>query len=317
MRNEGDRLLEAIDEALRIGRNAHTPVHIFHLKTAGQANWGKMDLALARIREARTGGQDVAVDVYPYVNNGLGIRALIHPRNAEAGQEALTKRLADPAMRARIRKEMEEEVGWENWYVHAGRDWDRIILGGIVHPEYAQYGGLSIKAIADRVKKDPWDVFFAIAGSGRAFAMPQTMSEANKIKAMREEFTSFDTDVGPASSDIATHPRAFGAFPRIFARYVRELGVLSLEGAVQRASAVAANEIGANDRGRLAPGLAADIVVFDPLRIRDRATFAEPSLPSEGVSYVLVNGVVVFEKGKYTGAKPGMVLRGPGWDGRK
>ncbi|HEY5414161.1 MAG TPA: D-aminoacylase [Gemmatimonadaceae bacterium] len=317
MRNEGDRLLEAIDEALRIGRNARTPVHIFHLKTAGQANWGKMDLALARIREARAGGQDVAVDVYPYVNNGLDIRALIHPRNAEAGQDALTKRLGDPAMRARIRKEMEEETGWENWYVHAGRDWDRIVLGGITNPEYKQYGGLSIKAIADRVKKDPWDVFFAIAESGPAFAMPQSMSEANKIKAMREEFTSFDTDVGPASNAIATHPRAYGAFPRIFARYVRELGVLSLEGAVQRASAVAANEIGAYDRGRLAPGLAADIVLFDPLRIRDRATFAEPSLPSEGVIYTMVNGVVVFEAGKYTGAKPGVVLRGPGWDGRK
>jgi N-acyl-D-aspartate/D-glutamate deacylase len=317
MRNEGDRLLEAIEEALRIGRAAQTPVHIFHLKTAGQANWGKMDLALARIREARRAGQDVGVDVYPYVNNGLGIRALIHPRNAEAGNEALTRRLKDPAMRARIRKEMEEESGWENWYAHAGRDWDRIVVAGIEHPDFAQYGGLSLKAIADRAGKDPWDVFFAIAESGRAFAMPQSMSEANKIKAMREEFTSFDTDVGPAASDIATHPRAFGAFPRLFARYVRELGALTLEGAVQRASAVAANEIGAYDRGRLAPGLAADIVVFDPMTIRDRATFAEPSLHSEGVHYVMVNGVIVLENGKFTGAKPGIVLRGPGWDGRK
>jgi N-acyl-D-aspartate/D-glutamate deacylase len=317
MRNEGDRLLEAIDEALRIGRAAQTPVHIFHLKTAGQANWGKMDLALARIREARATGQDVAVDIYPYINNGLGIRALIHPRNAEEGQDALTRRLGDAAMRARIRKEMEEESGWENWYAHAGRDWDRVVLNGIAHSDYAQFGGLSLKAIADRVRKDPWDVFFAIAESGRAFAMPQTMSEANKIKAMREEFTSFDTDVGPASSDIATHPRAFGAFPRVFARYVRELGVLSVEGAVQRASAVAANEIGAYDRGRLAPGLAADIVIFDPRTIRDRATFAEPALRSEGVHFVLVNGIVVYEDGKYTGAKPGTVLRGPGWDGRK
>jgi N-acyl-D-aspartate/D-glutamate deacylase len=317
MRNEGDRLIEAIDEALRIGRAAQTPVHIFHLKTAGQANWGKMDLALARIREARANGQDVAVDIYPYINNGLGIRALIHPRNAEEGEDALTRRLGNAAMRARIRKEMEEESGWENWFAHAGRDWDRVVLNGIAHPDYAQFGGLSLKAIADRVRKDPWDVFFAIAESGRAFAMPQTMSEANKIKAMREEFTSFDTDVGPAASDIATHPRAFGAFPRVFARYVRELGVLSVEGAVQRSSAVAANEIGAYDRGRLAPGLAADIVVFDPRTIRDRATFAEPTLRSEGVHFVLVNGVVVYEDGKYTGAKPGTVLRGPGWDGRK
>lgn len=150
----------------------------------------------------------------------------------------------------------------------------------------------------------------------QAFAMPQSMSEANKIKAMQEEFTAFDTDAGPAGSDISVHPRAYGAFPRIFARYVRELGALSLEAAVQRATAVAANEIGAYDRGRLAPGLAADVVVFDPLRIRDRATFAEPSLPSEGIAAVIVNGTVVLEEGRYTGARPGRVLRGPGWDGR-
>ena len=315
MRNEGDRLLEAIDEALRIGRTARTPVHIFHLKTAGQANWGKMDLAIARLREARRNGEDVAVDVYPYVNNGLGIRALLHPRNAEAGNDALTRTLGDPAARARMRREMEEERGWENWFAHAGRDWDRVVLNGIAHPDYKALGGLSVQAIAARTGRDPWDVFFAIAEQGQAFAMPQSMSEANKIKAMREEFTSFDTDVGPVEDETATHPRAFGAFPRVFARYVRELGVLSLEGAVQRATAVAANEIGAYDRGRLAPGLAADIVVFDPQRIRDRATFAEPALPSEGVSVVLVNGVVALERGRYTGARSGVVLRGPGWDG--
>lgn len=316
MRNEGDRLLEAIDEALRIGQAAKTPVHIYHLKTAGQANWGKMDLALARIKAARAAGQDVGVDIYPYINNGLGIRALLHPRNAAQGQAELMKRLADPAQRAVMRKEMEEERGWENWYVHAGRDWDRIVLGNIQHPAHTQYNGMSVKAIADRVGKDPWEVFFEICQAD-SFLMPQTMTDANKIKAMREEFTAFDTDVGPAGgSSWASHPRAWGAFPRIFGRYVRELGVLSLEGAVQRAAAVAANEIGAYDRGKLAPGLAADIVVFDPATLRDRATFADPTIPSEGVSYVIVNGVVVLEGGKYTGARPGKVLRGPGWDGQ-
>ncbi|HEX9895312.1 MAG TPA: amidohydrolase family protein, partial [Gemmatimonadales bacterium] len=316
MRNEGDRILEAIDEALRIGQAARTPVHIYHLKTAGQANWGKMDLALSRIKAARAAGQDVGVDVYPYVNNGLGIRALIHPRHAQAGQADLMRRLQDPAIRAQIRQEMEREIGWENWYAHAGRDWDRVVLANIRHADFARYNGQSVQAIAAVTGKDPWDVFFAIAQAD-AFAMPQTMSEANKIKAMREEFTSFDTDVGPAGgSGIASHPRAWGAFPRVFARYVRDLGALSLEAAVHRASAVAANEIGAYDRGKLAPGLAADIVVFDPLAIRDRATFAEPSAPSEGVRFVIVNGVVVLEEGKYTGAKPGRVLRGPGWDGK-
>ena len=314
MRNEGDRLLEAIDEALRIGKAANTPVHIYHLKTAGQANWPKMDLAIARIKAARAAGQDVGVDVYPYVNNGLGIRALIHPRHAGEGQAALLRKLESAAVRDTMRHEMESLGGWENWFAHAGKDWDRIVAV-TRDSRYAAWNGSSIAAMAREAGKDPWDVFFDLA-RGETFAMPQTMSEANKIKAMQQEFTAFDTDAGPAGTDISVHPRAFGAFPRLFARYVRDLGALSLEAAVQRASAVAANEIGAFDRGRLAPGLAADIVIFDPVRIRDRATFAEPNLPSEGISVVIVNGVPVLEDGRYTGAKPGKVLRGPGWDGR-
>jgi N-acyl-D-aspartate/D-glutamate deacylase len=312
MRNEGDRLLEAIDEALRIGQAAGTPVHIYHLKTAGQGNWGKMDLALARVKAARAAGQQVGVDVYPYINNGLGIRALLHPRHAAQGQEALMQKLADPAVRAEMRRDMETLGGWENWFAHAGKDWDRIVVASIRVPEYGKYNGQTVAAIGKAVGKDPWDVFFEIARS-EAFAMPQSMSEANKMKAMREEFTSFDTDAGPAARGFAVHPRGYGAFPRLFARYVRDLGALSLEGAVHRAAAVAANEVMAYDRGKLAPGLAADIVVFDPLTIRDRATFAEPATASEGVAQVLVNGQVVFENGKYTGAKPGKVLRGPGY----
>ncbi|MEO8451810.1 MAG: D-aminoacylase [Gemmatimonadota bacterium] len=312
MRNEGDRLLEAIDEALRIGKAAGTPVHIYHLKTAGQANWGKMDMALARVKAARAAGQEVGVDVYPYINNGLGIRALLHPRHAADGQAALLEKLKDPAIRAEMRKEMETLGGWENWYAHAGKDWDRIIVAGLASTPYAKYNGQSVGAIAKGTGKDPWDVFFEIAPR-EVFAMPQSMSEANKMKAMREEFTSFDTDAGPAARGFAVHPRGYGAFPRVLARYVRDLGALSLEGAIHRMSAVAANEVMAYDRGRLGPGLAADIVIFDFARVRDRSTFAEPSLPSEGIQYVLVNGVVVLEGGKYTGAKPGKVIRGPGY----
>ena len=315
MRNEGDRLLEAIEEALRIGSGANTPVHIFHLKTAGQTNWPKMDLALARIRAARAAGQDVGVDVYPYINNGLGLRALIHPRYAAQGQAELMRRLGDSAIRAEMRKEMETGTGWENWYAHAGKDWDRIIVV-TRHPDYQKYNGTSIENMARQTGQDAWEVFFALA-QAETDAMPQSMSEANKMKAMREEFTSFDTDAGPAGTNLNVHPRAYGAFPRLLSRYVRDLGALTLEGAVHRASAVAANEIGAYDRGRIAPGLVADLVVFDPVRIRDRATFAEPTLVSEGVKVVVVNGAVVIQDGKYTGAKPGMVLRGPGWDGKR
>jgi N-acyl-D-amino-acid deacylase len=311
MRNEGDRLLEAIDEALRIGQAAGTPVHIYHLKTAGQANWGKMDLALARVKAARAAGQEVGVDVYPYINNGLGIRALLHPRHAADGQATLLAKLADPAVRAEMRREMETLGGWENWFAHAGRDWDRIIVARMAEP-YARYNGQTVAAIAQAVGKDPWDLFFELAPTDAA-AMPQSMSEANKIRAMQEPFTSFDTDAGPAAFGWAVHPRGFGAFPRVLARYVRELGALSLEAAIQRMTSVAANEVAAYDRGRVAPGLAADLVVFDPATVRDRATFAEPSLPSEGIHWVIVNGGVVFENGRYTGVRTGRVLRGPGY----
>jgi N-acyl-D-amino-acid deacylase len=315
MRNEGDRLLEAIDEALRIGKQAGTPVHIFHLKTAGQANWPKMDQAIAAIAAARAAGLEITADVYPYVNNGLGIRALIHPRHSAKGPEDLIKRLQDPAIRVEMKREMEEGTGWENWYANAGRDWDRIVISQINHPDYASYGGRSLGEIARAVGRDPWDVFFAICASGRngAYAMPQSMSEANKMKAMRQPFVGFDTDVGPMRGpERASHPRGYGSFPRVFARYVRDLGALSLEEAVRKMSSLAANVIMAHDRGRIAEGLAADLVVFDPARVRDRATFAEPALLSEGIVCVIVNGVPVLENGKMTGAKPGRVLRGPG-----
>jgi len=312
MRNEGDRLLEAIDEALRIGAAAGTPVHIFHLKTAGQGNWGKMDLAIARIKAARAGGQQVAVDIYPYINNGLGIRALIHPRHAANGEAELLKKLADPAARQEMRREMESLGGWENWFAHAGKDWDRIVVAGLSAP-YERSSGMTVGEIARAAGKDPWEVFFEIAPT-RASAMPQSMSEANKIKAMREEFTSFDTDAGPMMpAQRGGHPRGYGSFPRLLSRYVRDLGVLSLEGMIQRMTAVAANEIMAFDRGRLAPGLVADVVVFDAGTIRDRSTFAEPATPSEGMRYVVVNGTLVLENGRYTGARPGRVIRGPGY----
>jgi N-acyl-D-aspartate/D-glutamate deacylase len=315
MRNEGDRLLEAIDEALRIGKEAGTPVHIYHLKTAGRANWGKMELAIARIKAARAAGQEVGADVYPYINNGLGIRALIHPRHSAKGPEDLLRRLEDSLIRAEIRHEMETGTGWENWFAHAGHDWNRIVLGRIEEPAYSAHNGKSLGEIARAVQQDPWDVFFAIARAG-AFAMPQTMSEANKIRAMQQEFVSFDTDVGPAAGSrigSASHPRSHGSFPRVLARYVLELGALSLEAAIHRMSAVAANEIMAYDRGRLAPGSAADVVIFDPNAIRDVATFGEPAQPSQGIKHVIVNGVPVLEDGTYTGATPGKVLRGPGY----
>src|SRR5207249_474283 len=160
--------------------------------------------------------------------------------------------------------------------------------------------------------EEPWDTFFKLVRSGAA-AMPESMSEENKLLALREEFISFCTDVGPATSQIASHPRAFGSFPRLLSKYVRELGVLSLERAVAQASAAAANAVMAYDRGRIAERLAADLIVFDYGQIADRATFSKPSERSVGMKYVIVNGSLVLDNGVYIGARPGRVLRGPGY----
>ncbi len=313
MRNEGDRLLEAIDEALDIGRQANTPVHIFHLKTAGRQNWGKMSQAIARIQAARAAGQQVAADIYPYINNGLGITAMVHPRHATAGLAKLIERLDDKALQIEIRQEMEHTDGWENWYRHVGHDWDRIIVGQTSAAKYREQNGQSIAAIAKHHHEDPWETFFSLVKEG-AFVLPQSMSEANKIAAIQQEFISYCTDVGPAAGEsIAGHPRAFGSFPRLLSHYVRDLGVISLEQCIAGASAVAANEIMAYDRGRIAIGLAADLVAFDYQGLADKATFAKPDAVSTGIKHVLVNGVLVLKDGEMTKARPGRVLRGPGF----
>ena len=313
MRNEGDRLLEAIDEALEIGKAANTPVHIFHLKAAGRQNWSKMELAIAKIAAARADGRQVTADIYPYINNGLGIGALIHPRHFADGEQSLLARLDDPELRRTIRDEMENLGGWENWYRHMGNDWDKLILGEMRLSRYARFSGGSLAAAAGALGEDPWDTFFQLVKTG-VFVLPQTMSEANKERLLQEDFVSFCTDFGPNGGDrVSSHPRAFGAFPRVLARYVRERRVRSLERAVSQASAVATNEIMAFDRGKIAVGLAADVIVFDPGAIADHATFAEPHALSTGIRYVLVNGELVLEEGVQTAARPGRVLRGPGY----
>ncbi|MHC4876247.1 MAG: serine hydrolase [Planctomycetota bacterium] len=317
MRNEGDQLLEAIDEALEIGRQGNTPVHIFHLKAAGRQNWGKMQLAIARIKAARSAGQQVAADVYPYINNGLGIAAFIHPRHFSEGREKLIRRLDDETLRTEIRKEIETTGGWENWFRHVGNDWNRVVIGQTGDTRYSDLTGQTVAEMAKARDEDPWDTFFNLVRSG-AFALPQSMTDANKILAMQQEFVSFCTDVGPAGgSRIASHPRAFGSFPRLLSRYVRDLGAISLERAIAQASAVATNEILARNRGRIAEGLAADIIVFDYEQLTDRATFSEPGALATGMKFVVVNGQLVLDGGKFTGKLPGRVLRGPGWDPKK
>lgn len=320
MRNEGDRLLEAIDEALEIGESAGTPVHIFHLKAAGRANWPKIDQAVAKIRAARARGQQVTADIYPYINNGLGIAAMVHPRHFAKGQGALRRQLGDAKLREQIRREIETETGWENWFRHVGFDWNKIIVGATPDKRYADQAGNSLASIATAVEEDPWTTFFNLLESG-AFVLPQSMAEANKIRLMREPFVSFCTDVGPdggpgSGSRIVSHPRGYGAFPRLIGHYVRDLGVMSLEQAVSQASAAAANAVMAYGRGRISVGLAADIIVFDYDSFIDQATFSKPNQLAVGMRYVIVNGQLVLDDGKPTKRRPGRVIRGPGYQAK-
>jgi N-acyl-D-amino-acid deacylase len=315
MRNEGDHLLEAIDEALAIGQQAKTPVHIFHLKAAGQKNWPKMALAIEKIKAARASGQQVTADVYPYINNGLGIAALIHPRHFAAGDAALRAKLDDAELRKTIRAEMEGAAEYENWYRHIGSDWSKLIVGSASDSRFNGTTGKSLAEIAKQRDEDPWDTFFELVKAS-AFVLPESMTEANVKLAMQQPFVSFCTDVGPAGgSRIASHPRAFGALPRVFAHFVREQNTISLERAVSQASASAANNILAFDRGRLTIGAAADVIVFDFDRFTDKATFAQPHAQAEGMKFVLVNGEIVWNDGKITKRRPGQVLRGPGYKG--
>lgn len=315
MRNEGDLLLEAIDEALEIGRLANSSVHVFHLKTAGRQNWHKMPLAIDALRRARQAGQAVSADIYPYINNGLSITALVHPRHFAQGPTALMIKLDQDTgeLKQTIRNEMETTTGWENWFRHVGSDWEKIVVGQTEHPKYRDSVGRSLAEIATTHGEDPWITFFALLRSG-AFLLPESMNEDNKVLAMQQDFIAFCTDVGPATGrDYAAHPRAYGSFPRLFARYVRELKAISLEQAVAQASAVAAQHVKLTDRGRIAVDQVADLVLFDADKICDQATFREPARLSTGVAKVLVHGQVVFADGKLSGALPGRVLRGKGY----
>ena len=315
MRNEGDKLLEAIDEALAIGEQAKTPVHIFHLKAAGKHNWPKMAQAIDKIKEARVRGQQVTADVYPYINNGLGIAALIHPRHFAAGEPAFRAKIDDADLRKTIRTEMEESRDYENWFRHIGSDWNKLVVGSASDARFNGTTGKTLAEIAKDRKEDPWDTFFELVKAS-AFVLPESMTETNIQLAMQHPFVSFCTDVGPAGgSRIASHPRAFGAFPRVISRFVLEQQTISLEGAISQASAAAANNILAFDRGRLTVGAAADVIVFDYEKFVDKATFAEPHAQAEGMKYVLVNGELVWDGGVQTKRKPGRVLRGPGYKG--
>ena len=320
MRDEGANEPAALDEAIRIGREAHIPVEIFHLKVAGKANFGKMPALVAKIEAARASGVDIAADTYAYPAWFNGLSAFIPPWAHDGGDDRLIERLRDPATRARIRKEMETPGGdWDNEWQEITGPKD-ILIGAVQSPELLALRGKTLAEVALLWKEDPLDAVFDLIIKDRAFTDVAVfaVSEPDITLALQQPWVSIDNDSSGTSPNglLGTehpHPRAYATFPRILRKYVREEAKLSLPDAIRKFSALAAQRMGLVDRGVLKQGMWADIVVFAPDEVRDVATFENPNQLSQGMRYVLVNGVPVIDAGKATDALPGKVLRGPGF----
>src|SRR6202451_1443655 len=320
MRSEGDAIITAIDEAIRIGREAHIPVEIWHLKAAGRENWGRMPEIVAHIDQARRSGVEIGADTYAYPAWFNSFSAFIPPWAHDGGDAKLIERLKDPAMRARIRKEMETpSAAWDN-------EWDEIVgpeailLSVVQNPELLPLQGKTIAEIAKVRKKDPIDTIFdfLIEDNAATNVAVFGMSEPDVRLALQQSWVSVCNDSQGTATDGLLgqehpHPRAYGTFPRILRKDVREDGALTLPDAIRKFSALPASHLRLADRGVIKNGMWADIVVFDPGVITDLATFEKPNQLSQGMQYVLVNGVPVIEHGNMTNALPGKVVRGPAW----
>lgn len=317
MRSEADQYLEAIDEAIRIGSEGGVPAEIYHLKAGGVRNWPKAAQAVAKIDSARAAGVDVQANMYPYVAGGTGLAACTPPW-ASAGDSLLYK-LRDAATRERIVAEMKKDVtDWENLCVLA-------TPGGVMTVGYQadslkKYEGKRVAEIAADRRTD-WAntvVDLILATEGQLGMLVFMMSEPNVEMQLRQPWIKIGTDAGGFDPDSArglTHPRAYGTYPRILGYYVRERKVIPLEDAVRKMSSAVATRLGIRDRGILAEGFHADVVIFDPQTVKDNATFTAPHQISTGIRQVFVNGTLVWNEGRHTGAKPGRILRGPGWSG--
>ena len=320
MRNESDAVLEAIDEALRIGREAHIPVEIWHIKVAGKENWGRMPEVVAKINAARAQGMDVSANTYAYTAWFNDLSAFIPQWAHDGGIAKLVERLKDPATRARIRKDMlTPSKDWDNEWQEIPSP-EAVLIGVVQNPQLLPLQGKRLSEIAKMWNKDPMDALFdlLIEDKGFTYVAVFGMSEPDVALALQQPWVSIDNDSSGTSPEGILgqehpHPRAYGTFPRILRKYVREEKKLTLEDAIRKFSALPAQRMRLTDRGVLKAGMWADVVVFDPATIRDLATFDNPNQLSQGMEYVLVNGVPVIDQGQMTGAKPGRVLRGAGY----
>ncbi len=320
MRNEATGILPALDEALRIGREAHIPVEIWHLKVAGKSSWGRMPEVVAKINAARAQGLDVTADTYAYTAWFNDFSAFIPAWAHDGGNAKLIERLKDPAMRTRIRRDLlTPSDQWDNeWQEIPGPE---AVLIGVVHnSQLLPLQGKTLAEIAKIGNKDPMDALFDLLIEDRALTSVAVfgMSEPDVALALQQAWVSVDNDSSGTSPEGILgqehpHPRAYGTFPRILRKYVREERKLTLEDAIRKFSALPAQRMRLTDRGVLKAGMFADIVVFDPTKVHDLASFENPNQLSQGMEYVLVNGVPVIDQSKMTGALPGKVLRGPGY----
>jgi dihydroorotase/N-acyl-D-amino-acid deacylase len=320
MRDESDSVLEAIDEAARIGREAHIPVEIWHFKVAGKHNWGRMPELIARVNKARAEGIDIAADTYAYTAWFNSMSAFVPAWAHDGGDAKLIERLKDPATRTRIRKDLETpSQNWDNEWQEINGPED-VMIGVVQNPALKQFQGKRLSEVAKAWNKDPMDALFDLLIEDKGFTGCAVfgMSEPDVALALQQPWVSVDNDSSGTSpegilGEEHPHPRAYGTFPRILRKYVRVEKKMTLEDAIRKFSALPAQRMRFTDRGLLKQGMWADVVVFDPETIRDVATFDNPNQLSQGMEYVLVNGVPVIEEGKMTGKLPGKVLRGAGY----
>lgn len=317
LRNESDEILPALDEAIRIGREAEIPVEVWHLKTAGKSNWGRMPEVVAKIDSARHAGVDIAADTYAYPAWFNSLSSFVPPWAHDGGTARLLERLRDPEARRRIRRDMlSADAGWDNsWQKIEGPE--AILIGAVHEPALRRYQGKTLADVAQARGGDAIDALldFLVEDGAYTYVAVFGMSEPDVALALAQPWVSINCDSEGAApegvlSQTHPHPRAYGTFPRILRKYVREERRLTLEDAIRKFTSLAAQRMRLGDRGVLKVGMWADVVVFDPETVRDRATFARPHQLAEGMRWVLVNGVPVIAEGKMTGARPGQVLRG-------
>src|SRR5690349_17774218 len=319
MRSEGNHLLEALDELLRIAREAKIPAEVYHIKAAGQKNWSKLDSLLSRIEAAQKEGLKVRANMYTYTAAGTGLDACLPPWTADGGYPALFKRLRDAEMRKKIAAEVRVDSDqWENLYLAAGSP-DRILLVGFKSDKLKPLTGKSLAEVAKMRGKDPIETIMDLLAEdeSRISTVYFVMSEDNVKKELARPWISFGSDESSQAPEGVflkshPHPRAYGNFARVLGKYARDEKVLTLSEAVRRLSALPATNLGLDHRGFIREGMFADVVVFDPATIADRATFDKPHQYAIGMKHVFVNGVQVLKDGEHTDAKPGRALWGPG-----